>query len=175
MAIYVLLVGVVGAMNLTQQNLAAGSVFRNQFIAVNLAQEGIELVRNKRDSNFLSCLKLHENDPDPSAYNCNQDNMNNMSTCTVGSPCYLSSDLFSSSDITFAGCDASLPKCHPLTQDINTGKFSYDNNGQFDRKIWIETVAGGRGDVKVSSEVTFPARFGTPSIVLDTILTQWLS
>ena len=53
-AIYVLLAGIVGTMNLTQQNIGAVTTMRNQLIASNLAQEGLELVRNQRDSNYVN-------------------------------------------------------------------------------------------------------------------------
>ncbi|MEK7631224.1 MAG: type II secretion system protein [Patescibacteria group bacterium] len=61
-AIYVLLAGIVGSMNLAQQNIGAITLFRHQLIAANLAQEGAELVRSKRDSNYIRCYR------DPACY-----------------------------------------------------------------------------------------------------------
>ncbi|MBI2052847.1 MAG: hypothetical protein HYT34_01225 [Candidatus Ryanbacteria bacterium] len=52
-AIYVILFGLVSFITLSTESLKAVSVFRSQLIATNLAQEGLELVRNKRDTNFL--------------------------------------------------------------------------------------------------------------------------
>ncbi|MDA1334886.1 MAG: hypothetical protein O2794_02620 [bacterium] len=52
-AIYVLLLGIVGAITLAERNITAVLILKDQLIAANLAQEGLELIRNKRDSNFL--------------------------------------------------------------------------------------------------------------------------
>lgn len=57
-AIYVILFGLVSFITLSTESLKAVSVFRSQLIATNLAQEGLELVRNKRDTNFLTLKQL---------------------------------------------------------------------------------------------------------------------
>src|SRR3989338_8261169 len=80
-AIYVLLSGIVGMMTLASENRKALSYFRDQLIAVNLAQEGAELVRNRRDSNFIACQKRFAPDTptcsaaDPSTFDFNSENM----------------------------------------------------------------------------------------------------
>ena len=53
-AIAILLIAVVGPMSLVGGSLSQISTARDQVIAVNLAQEGIEVVRQKRDSNMLA-------------------------------------------------------------------------------------------------------------------------
>lgn len=52
-AIAILLIAVVGPMSIIGGSLAQVSTARDQMIAVNLAQEGIEVVRQKRDSNMI--------------------------------------------------------------------------------------------------------------------------
>lgn len=52
-AIAILLIAVVGPMSIIGGSLSQISTVRDQTIAVNLAQEGIEIVRQKRDSNML--------------------------------------------------------------------------------------------------------------------------
>lgn len=54
-AIAILLIAVVGPMSIIGGSLSQISTVRDQTIAVNLAQEGIEVVRQKRDSNMLAC------------------------------------------------------------------------------------------------------------------------
>jgi len=51
LAIFVLTVGVVAAVRLTQQNIVHVAQSRDVVIASMLAQEGVELVRNARDNN----------------------------------------------------------------------------------------------------------------------------
>lgn len=53
-AIYVILLGFGSITALAQLNLGSATRFKKELIAYNLAAEGIELVRNKRDSNFLT-------------------------------------------------------------------------------------------------------------------------
>ena len=52
-AIFLLTVGAVGAFSLLQSTLAFASVYSSQLTAAYLAQEGIEIIRNIRDTNFL--------------------------------------------------------------------------------------------------------------------------
>lgn len=54
-AIAILLIAVVGPMSVIGGSLSQASTTRDQLIAINLAQEGIEVVRQKRDSNMLAC------------------------------------------------------------------------------------------------------------------------
>ena len=52
-AITIIVIGLVGVLALVNQNIQAQAVNRNMLIASQLAQEGLELVRNKRDKNWL--------------------------------------------------------------------------------------------------------------------------
>lgn len=54
-AIAILLIAVVEPMSIIGGSLSQISTVRDQTLAVNLAQEGIEIVRQKRDSNMLVC------------------------------------------------------------------------------------------------------------------------
>ncbi len=54
-AITILLIAVVGPMSAIGGSLSQISIAHDQMIAINLAQEGIEVVRQKRDSNMLAC------------------------------------------------------------------------------------------------------------------------
>ena len=52
-AIALVLVGLLGIMSLNSQNITTQNLNKNTLIASQLAQEGIELARNKRDSAWL--------------------------------------------------------------------------------------------------------------------------
>ncbi len=54
LAIFVLVVGILSIMSLIQGTISANALAVDRLTAVYLAQEGIELVRNKRDSNWLA-------------------------------------------------------------------------------------------------------------------------
>lgn len=51
--IFVITLGLVGVLSLTLQNIQAQRVNTRTLVASQLAQEGLELVRNVRDNNFL--------------------------------------------------------------------------------------------------------------------------
>ncbi|MBI4653179.1 prepilin-type N-terminal cleavage/methylation domain-containing protein [Candidatus Kuenenbacteria bacterium] len=49
----IITVGILAVLSLFTQTIRSGEVSINQEIATNLAQEGIEVIRNKRDSNWI--------------------------------------------------------------------------------------------------------------------------
>ncbi len=53
-AITILLISVVGPMSAIGRSLSQIGIARDQMIAINLAQEGVEVVRQRRDSNMLA-------------------------------------------------------------------------------------------------------------------------
>lgn len=57
LALFFLTVGVAGAYNLIGRTVAFSSKTSNQLVASYLAQEGLEIVRNIRDSNLLAIRK----------------------------------------------------------------------------------------------------------------------
>ncbi|HMB66094.1 MAG TPA: prepilin-type N-terminal cleavage/methylation domain-containing protein [Patescibacteria group bacterium] len=52
-AVFVISLGIVGVLSLINYNLRTERVSKNELIAGQLAQEGLELVRNQRDNNWL--------------------------------------------------------------------------------------------------------------------------
>ena len=52
-AIFLITVGTVGAFTLMQRTIAFTAVSSSQLVASYLAQEGIEIIRNIRDTNYL--------------------------------------------------------------------------------------------------------------------------
>lgn len=57
-AIFIILVAMGGAFALIQRTVASSATVSNQLVASYLAQEGIEIVRNIRDTNFLGIHKV---------------------------------------------------------------------------------------------------------------------
>jgi type II secretory pathway pseudopilin PulG len=52
--IYIITMALIGVMSLTMQNIKAQTIDKNNLIASELAQEGIEIVRSARDNNGVS-------------------------------------------------------------------------------------------------------------------------
>ena len=55
-AIFLLTVGTVGGFSLLQKTIAFTSITSSQLVAAYLAQEGIEIIRNIRDTNYLEVM-----------------------------------------------------------------------------------------------------------------------
>lgn len=53
-AIFIITMGLVGVLSLINQNIQVEYINKNNLIASQLAQEGLELVRNIRDNNWLA-------------------------------------------------------------------------------------------------------------------------
>jgi hypothetical protein len=56
LAIFVITTGLVGVLSLVSQTIASSTFSKDKLIAAYLAQEGIEIVRNIRDTNWLQNL-----------------------------------------------------------------------------------------------------------------------
>ncbi|MEK7643658.1 MAG: hypothetical protein AAB372_04410 [Patescibacteria group bacterium] len=182
-AIAILLVGLLGAMNLSQLGLASISVFKNQLIAANLAQEGVELVRNKRDSNYLRVLEndtpadpsddcvigdgCNPNDdgpgPLPGGGNIymgitNETGYGGIVICNNPIGCRATWSALgdiTNDDVTFISCAGDGATCLQLTQEPTTGLYYYGpgTSSLFTRTIIVTPVA-------VSDPLTWP---GDPS------------
>ncbi len=53
-AITLIIIGIVGVLNLVNRSAGFANIASNRLIAANLGQEGIEIVRNIRDSNWIN-------------------------------------------------------------------------------------------------------------------------
>ena len=190
-ASYILLAGVVTSMTLAQQNINNIILSRQHLTAANLAQEGIELVRNRRDTNFLFCRLdvtvcpdyQTEPDFDPNAHNveglansgfpCDDFALG----CRVNDPL---ADL-----LTFSKCTPTLPNeiCKFLRFDGATGLYNYTTGDPtpFDRKITMKILPPSRGtntdgrtldDWQVTSEVKWMDKNSqNHSVAVSTVLT----
>jgi prepilin-type N-terminal cleavage/methylation domain-containing protein len=66
--LFIVSVALLGLVSLIVQNIQAQSINKNNLIAYNLAQEGIELIRQTRDSNWKNSLPYDTNLADGTYY-----------------------------------------------------------------------------------------------------------
>lgn len=149
-AISMLTVGIIGASALITQTISLAATSSNRLIASFLAQEGIELVRNIRDRNWLQGLNWDSGlDPDPNGYQIDYDD----------------SDLSPYSDLSF------------LKIDSNLYNYSSGNLTKFKRKITLsvpstsECPAGDCFSVKV--EVFWQEKRGSRTFLAQENLYNW--
>jgi len=127
LSVFIITVAVLGLYNGINYSYNSIEKAKDKFVASYLAEEGIELVKNLRDSNYIASL----------AWN------NGLTACTVG--CRI--------DANDSALDATTPTT-PLLIDAN-GFYSYNSGTQtiFSRKIVITSIETYK--IKVSVTVYY--------------------
>ncbi len=135
------------------RGISATEDVRQESTAHYLAQEGLEVVRNIRDSNFL-------------ATSSNWDA--GFSTCTSSSPCNLD---YGSGTTTPAlvNCAAAACDIAELNGAFVSGSLGTDSG--YNRQIFVTSV--GSDEYLVASQVKWMQKTIPRTIVLRTILKKW--
>jgi len=155
-AIYILIVGIIGVMTLTVTTTKAGAVSSSKLIAANLAQEGIEVVKNIRDLNY-------EN-PAGCAWRC----WHEAASSALGN--YI---------VQYNDTALRVYADTPLLYDPATGLYSYTSGSaskyNFKRVITLANTspANPNVSVKVTSTVTWAENGQPHSLVAQTDLWNW--
>lgn len=135
-AIMILSLSISGAFSAVQQSLSQSILAKDEVKAFYLAQEAIEIIRNKRDTNQLVIINEGANNwltniTDVCAFNkiCRADALTNSLTL----------------------CGDNWGSCPVLKQDPNTFLYNYSTgtDTNFKREIQIESVSANEISVKV--------------------------
>lgn len=153
-ALSILVTGIGGAVGLVAQSLSTVSAIKDIIVAANLAQEGIEVVRNLRDENWLNDLDWRgsgggialNSDGD---YRVQYDSLALISYANVP----LQRNAFG-----YHGYNGE-------------GGFTGGSDTPFKRKISISTVTST--EMKVTSTVEWKARGNDKSLVIEDRLFNW--
>jgi type II secretory pathway pseudopilin PulG len=141
-AIFVLSLSISGVFSAVQQSLSQTIVAKDEVKAFYLAQEAMEIIRNKRDANLLAIINtgsghwlsgIAQNSSDPCYFG---------NTCTVDAYYYY-----------IGKCWGEWESCPPLRQDTDS-TFLYSYNASwpdsiFTRSIQIESINEDEIAVKV--------------------------
>lgn len=127
------------------------SVIRNDLVAANLAQEGVEVVRSIRDANWFNGVAYDTNLADCGSATCDWRIQWDSTT-----PLPLSTN-------------------PPLQFDLTTGIYSYTtgNITGFTRKISISRVGTCNCEIKILSQVTWPEKRTTRILTVESHLFNW--
>lgn len=161
----ILTTGVSAAMGLIAQSLKSSTYIKNEFIASYLAVEGIELIKNKRDSNSLK--------GSASNWLAGLNNCANNEGCTVNPI-----------DGKISSCGN---KCDPLNYetDIDSiiyGMYNHENKTStnettiFTRKITISKAVDfdNQKEREIVSEVKWNDRYGDHEFTLRNHIFDWI-
>lgn len=158
-AIAFLMLAVAGFLTVSTRGIAIGSFAKDEMIATYLAQDAMEYIRAKKDTNILNGLAWLDGFKSSSP-NCMNPSGNGMST---GRKCWIDT-LNGSID----GCSGSCSSLPPLSFNTATGLYGYGGGvtTKFKRIVEMEEIATDR-EARVIVTVTFPQGSVTKSTVLQ--------
>ncbi len=171
-AVSIFSIAILALLVVLTQSISNTNYAKSKIIATYLAQEGIEYIRNMRDSFVLF---------DPVS---TQDGWNAFfakltgASCHVANGCYFDDADLDYSDgsqaiteIDFTACGASCPM---MLYDSVSGKYGYESSGVnsgFTRKIAVSQISAN--EIKVLSTVFWTQGSGTYSMVLSESVFNW--
>lgn len=145
-AISILTLALLGPLALAAFALRSASLSENEVIAFNLAEEGMEFVINKRDSNIFA-----------GAGNW----LEGLANCQSANGCFV--------DVTNNSVRTCSANCPFLKRNTSSGLYNYVSGSDtiFRRKVTLESVSSNSDERKVKVSVSWAERFGNRSFTLE--------
>lgn len=141
-AIFILSLSVSGVFSSVQQSLFQAAIAKDEVKAFYLAQEAIEVIRNKRDINQLTKINSGTGDW--------LDGIT--SACPFGRTCTVDA-----TDFAIVNCGAAWGSCtQNLKQDLSTFRYGYNSSWSgtaFKREIQIESI--NTNEISITVEVSW--------------------
>lgn len=163
-AILILSLSIAGVFSAVQQGLSQSIIAKDEIKAYYLAQEAIEIIRNKRDINQLAKI------------NSGSGNWLTGISADASDPCWFGkicrADVVTNA---FSYCGASWDSCPVLNQDATTFVYNYDGSDpstNLKREIQIESVAAN--EVAVTVRVSWTKGFVTYEFKVKEHLFNWI-
>jgi len=157
-AISIFTIAILALMSVLSKGVSDTNYAKKRMTATYLAQEGIEHIRNMRDTLVLS-----------SSTQDGWDSFwNKVSLCTLNNPCGFY-DLVSATDSIFI--------CASSTCSLNliNGNYSYNLTGEnsgFERKIWVDLI--NPNEFKIYSSVSWRQGSGNYEVTFSENLYNWI-
>jgi len=148
-ALFVMSVGIMGIFSLVSQTISYISITSSRLTAIYLSQEGMEIIRNIRDSNFLKINKGEEGNWDDGLSNGEYYNFD-----------------YRSETIDDTTCDGKN------YLEISQGFYKCSASGKFQRKAQI-TKKPEENKIEVEIKVSWQERGRTHMVVARENLYQW--
>ena len=171
-AISIFTVSILGLLMVLSQGIADTNYAKQKIIAAYLTQEGIEYIRNMRDTFVLY-------DPvDSQTGWTNFKNKLTSASCQAGDGCYFDDRNLNYANpsqpmagIAITACNSSCPY---LLYDNTTGKYGYatGTNSSVIRKIQINQISAD--EIKISSAVYWTQGSGNYNIIFSESLFNWV-
>ena len=171
-AISIFTLSILALLSVLTQGIVNTNYAKSKIIASYLAQEGIEYIRNMRDT-----FVLYDPTSSQTGWNAFNTKLVNAS-CTAANGCYFDDQNLNYTNnaqpmagIAVTACGASCPQ---LLYNGSTGKYGYasGSNSGFIRKTRITQVSAN--EVKISSTVYWTQGSGSYNIVFSESLFNWI-
>ncbi len=167
-AISIFSVSIITGMVVMGQGISDINYAKQKIIANYLAQEGIEMVRNMRDSYMLHDTGSGDKDFDSFA--------NEFSSCNenVGCSFDTTKNNIENNDFIFRCSGNNQTKCDVY---ISNGNYNNNKTGSptgFRRIIWADTSNKNNGDVKIFTKVSWTQKSGLKLVTLSNVLFNWV-
>ncbi len=171
-AISIFSLSILGLLSILSSGLSDTNYAKQKIIAGYLAQEGIEYIRNMRDT-----FVLYDATDAQTGWNSFKSKLTS-SNCTGANGCYFDERNLNYSNpaqpmasLTMSACGSSCPE---LLYDSSTGKYGYvsGTGSSFIRKI--QSTAINADEVKISSTVSWSQVSGSHSITFSEDLFNWV-
>lgn len=137
-AITILIIAVLGPLTLLTNNISDGSLLKDQMTASYLAQEGIELVINRRDANYEAGVQ--EQDDSPNNQNAwltgLEDCIGNNASCNIDLPM---ADI-SQPPPAAEACGGSSDPCTVFIEDRDGGLYRIGGTNNANATIFTRTI-----------------------------------
>lgn len=166
-AIAILSLSISGVFAAIQQSLAQAIASKDEVKAYYLAQEAVEIIRNKRDTNQLNILNTGSGDW---LEGISEEDLNlNDDPCYFGKVCR--ADAY---DLSLNYCGNSWGTCPVLNQDPVTNLYNYTfgNPTKFTREIMLEEISPT--EVAVIVRISWAGRFSPREFIIKTYLFNWI-
>jgi prepilin-type N-terminal cleavage/methylation domain-containing protein len=149
-ALFVVSVGIMGVFSLVSQTISYVSIISSRLTAIYLSQEGMEIIRNIRDSNFLKINKGEE---------INWDN-------SLSDGQYYNFDYRSQIIHDINNCSGK-----DYLDIIDSSFYKCSSSGKFQRKVQIIKIGVDEMDILI--EVSWQERGRSHQVIVRESLYQW--
>jgi len=155
-AIFILLVGVIGAFAAFGRTISYNSIISSRLVAAYLCQEGIEIVRNIRDTNWINGRT-------------GDNSWQGVDNCLTGTCCQFQYDDFTSSPYS--------PNDYLKIDDNGFYNYISGTDTKFNRKVCVDINTNSSGEkylAKVTVTVSWQDEGKNYSITAEENLYEWV-
>jgi type II secretory pathway pseudopilin PulG len=170
-AIMVLSLSISGVFSAVQTGLSQASIAKDEVKAFYLAQEAVEIIRNKRDTNQLARINVGTGNWLAGIA------QNNTDPCWFGKTCRVDAKSFNLVDCSTDPGGV----CPVLKQNSSTFLYNYDLVNpatnpatNFKREIQIEQVIGNSDEIAVTVRISWTTKGFVKSFMVKTHLLNWI-